>query len=152
MFILHLRIPISSSSLLLIFISSFIISTWIFLPHLRIFISSTSLLLLFTSSFIISALFFLQYIYIPIYSYLLMLLSLHCGMLELKFELEVLLVAWLFWVFLFTEHVFFGEGLDVTSFLFFFGIFTSVQLFNLRCTLLTQLIFQDSIYHKTFFT
>ena len=40
--LLHLRIPISSSSLLLTFISLFTVSTWLFLLHL---ISSSSLLL-----------------------------------------------------------------------------------------------------------
>ena len=56
--LLHLRIPISYSSLLVSFIYSFIILTWLFLIHLGVLISFTSLLLLFTSSFLISTLFF----------------------------------------------------------------------------------------------
>ena len=51
--LLHFRILISSSSLLLPIIYSFIISMWLFLLHLRILISSTSLMLPFTSSSII---------------------------------------------------------------------------------------------------
>ena len=43
--LLHLRIPISSSSLLLSLISSFTVSAWLFLLHLGLLISSSSLLL-----------------------------------------------------------------------------------------------------------
>ena len=52
LFLLHLSIPISSSSLLLPFFSSFTVSTLPFLPHLGDLISSSSLLIPFNSSFV----------------------------------------------------------------------------------------------------
>ena len=105
-------------------IPSFIISTWIFLIHLRILIFSTSLLLPFTSSFIISALLLLLQLLIPTSYSSLMLSSLHCGMFALKFELEVLIVAQLVWVVLFTKQAFLGQGLDLPSSLLFLAFFS----------------------------
>ena len=57
----------------------------IFLLQLRILISSNSLLLTFTSSFIILAWKCILHLHIPIYSSSLMLASFHCGMLALHF-------------------------------------------------------------------
>ena len=91
--LLHLRIPISSASLLLPFIPSFIISTWLFMLHLHILISSASLLITFTYSFVTSTITFLLHLRIPIYYYSLLIDSIHFGILALKFELEVLLFA-----------------------------------------------------------
>ena len=84
--ILHLRIPIYSSSLLLSFVSSFTVSMWFFLLHLGILISSYSLLFPFTSSFVFSILLFLLPLRIIIYPSSLLLASLHCGVSTLKFE------------------------------------------------------------------
>ena len=77
--LLHLRIQISSYSLLLPFTDSFIISTRLILLRLHIPISSSSLLLPFTDLFIISTWLSLLHLFFPISSSLLLLASLQCG-------------------------------------------------------------------------
>ena len=57
LFLLHLRVPIYSNSILIPFIFSFTVSTRIFMLHFSILTSSTSLLFPFTSSFVISTFF-----------------------------------------------------------------------------------------------
>ena len=91
----------------------------------------TSLLLPFTSSFIISALLFLLQLRILIYSSSLLLASLHCGMLEIKNNIGGVTCFWTCSDFLIHKIVFFGEGLDLRSFLLFLSFFY-VQFFNLR--------------------
>ena len=93
---------------------------------------------------------FLLHLCIPIYSSSLLFSLLQCVMSALKFELEVLLVAWLVRVVLFTKQAIFGEVLDVSSFLFFLPFFLC-SVFNFRFTLLPLLIFHDRIYQKTYF-
>ena len=117
--------------------------------HLSILISSTSLLFPFTSSFLISALLFLLHLRIPLYYSSLLVDLLHCGMLALRFELEVLLFARLVWVF-FHKTGFFRR-LICTFLSFVSGLFISVQFSNFRCTLLPYLLFYYFIYQKIFF-
>ena len=87
LFLLHLRIPISSSSLLLYFVSSFISSTLRFLPHLGNLISSSSLLFIFNYSFVFSKSLFLLPLRIPIYFSSILLDSLHEPVFTLEFDL-----------------------------------------------------------------
>ena len=90
---------------------------------------------------------FLLYLRITTSSSSILVASLHCGILALKYELEVLLVAQLVWVVLFTKQDFFGEGLYVTFFILFL-VSCSGQVFNFCCTLLPRLIFHYCIYQK----
>ena len=68
LFLLHLRIPISPSSILLSLFSSFTVSTLPFLPHLGDLISSSSLLLPFNYLFLFSKSLFLLPLLIPVSS------------------------------------------------------------------------------------
>ena len=85
----------------------FIISAWIILLNLRIPIYSSSLMLPFIYLFIVSTWIFVLHL---ISSSSLLLASLHCVMSTLIFSLEVLLVAWLDWVVLFTKQFFFKKA------------------------------------------
>ena len=83
----------------------------------------------FTPSFMISTRLLILHLCIPI-SYSSLLFSLiYCGMLALKFELEVLLVARLIRV-VYSKTGFFEKGLDVPDFLLFlvFFLYSDFQL------------------------
>ena len=88
------------------FTSLFIISTRLLLLHLRIPISSSYLLLPFTSSFIISTRLLILHFCIPISSSSLLLYLLQCGWAASESELEVFLVDLIVRVFLLTKHFF----------------------------------------------
>ena len=83
--LIHLLIPISSSSLLLSFVYSFTVSKWLFLLHLNILISSSTHFFPFASWFLFSTFFFIRAVRIPIYSFSLLLAFIHRGLSSLKF-------------------------------------------------------------------
>ena len=108
------------------FTSLFIISTRLLFLHFRIPIYPSSLLLPFISPSTVSTGLFLLHL---IYSSSLLLASLHGGMLGLRFELEVLLVAQLVRVLLFIKKDFFRRL--ICNFLYSVsGLFSSVHFIN----------------------
>ena len=105
---------------------------------------------IFTSSFIISTRLLFLHLRIPTSSSLLLLSSLWCSWSASEFDLEVLLVAWIVLVILFTKPVCLVEGLDFFSFIFFWSFFLC-SVFQFHCTQLPHLIFHDRICQRKSF-